>query len=438
MHHSTSISPGRWLALTGKIGALMVALVLMSSSWAVAGVCHTCEGGGGGGGASGCGDLGTSTTFGQEPQISGNPKVGYSSSFSKLNANPDPDDVNINLQSWHVGTSATWSATNASVGTSATYTPAADNDFKYLFAKYKVSRAIPSCSEIWITDGKFIAPGDALVPTVQPQISGATTVGSVLTTTTGTWTPAATTSVIHWRRNNIDIPGAVATTYTLTAADVGKTISVQVYAIRDGYYNGAFTTPGVVIPGNIATTVGVTGVPSATRFGVLRTGTATVSSANGVPTGAIRVMNGSTMLQQVNLVNGTAAVTLPRLRVGSYTLTYAYVPASGSPHVGSNLVQTHTVIQARTRSTHKWRKAPTRKKAGVLRVYVTSPDAGKVTGGVVRVKVGKKVYLKTVTNGYTDIKIGKLKKGKRKFTSSYLGSRSYLKSATTTFTLRVK
>lgn len=445
MYPATSPTRARYLGLASKAGALMFALVLMSGSWAVAAVCHGCDpgggGGGGGGGGTGCGTLGSTTTFGQEPRISGTPKVGSPSSFSKTAANPTPSDVDVTLTSWHRGMSSTWADSYASVGTGSTYTPAGADRNYYLFAKFTVSRTGPfSCEETWITDGKHIGFGDAAVVTAQPQISGGTDVGSVLSATTGTWTPAPGSYFFQWRRDGVDIPGVagIGSTHIISESDLGTTVSVQVKATVYGHHEGIHVTPGVVIP-KAATTIAISALPSASRFGVAKRGTVTVSTASGVAAGTLEVRHGSKVLQRVGLVNGRAGVNLSRsLAVRPYTLTFAFKPGAGSPHAASSLVRTHTVKQARTTTRHKWLKKPTRKKAGKVRIYVTSPDVSKVTTGKVRIKVGKMTYTKTLKKGYVDIKIGKLKKGKRTFVRSYLGSTSFAKASSRKFRLRVK
>ena len=65
--------------------------------------------------------------------------------------------------------------------------------------------------------------------TTQPIITGATTVGSVLTATVGaaSGTPAPA-STVQWLRDGAPISGATAATYTLVAADEGKAISASV------------------------------------------------------------------------------------------------------------------------------------------------------------------------------------------------------------------
>lgn len=72
------------------------------------------------------------------------------------------------------------------------------------------------------------APGN----TVLPVISGTATSGSTLTTTNGTWTNSPTSFTYQWTRadTSTSISGATASTYVLTATDVGHTITVSVTA----------------------------------------------------------------------------------------------------------------------------------------------------------------------------------------------------------------
>ena len=64
-----------------------------------------------------------------------------------------------------------------------------------------------------------------------PSISGTTTVGQVLTSSTGSWAGTPTiTFAYQWRRAGSNISGATSSTYTLVSADAGAAISVVVTA----------------------------------------------------------------------------------------------------------------------------------------------------------------------------------------------------------------
>lgn len=67
--------------------------------------------------------------------------------------------------------------------------------------------------------------------TIAPVISGTTTLGSVLTSTTGTWTGnPAPTFTYEWYRNGLPIFGATSSTYTLMAIDSNANINCYVDA----------------------------------------------------------------------------------------------------------------------------------------------------------------------------------------------------------------
>ena len=74
----------------------------------------------------------------------------------------------------------------------------------------------------------------APVNTVEPVVSGTTTLGSVLTTTNGTWTNSPTSYTYKWRRYATFISGATSSTYTLVYADSSAAISSEVTAINAG------------------------------------------------------------------------------------------------------------------------------------------------------------------------------------------------------------
>ncbi|WP_353076991.1 hypothetical protein [Flavobacterium sp.] len=75
--------------------------------------------------------------------------------------------------------------------------------------------------------------GGAIIPfnTIAPVVSGTNTVGSILTTTNGTWggsTPI--TYTYQWLRNGSNIIGATSSTYTSVLADSSANISCRVTA----------------------------------------------------------------------------------------------------------------------------------------------------------------------------------------------------------------
>jgi hypothetical protein len=75
--------------------------------------------------------------------------------------------------------------------------------------------------------------GGAIAPfnTIAPVVSGTNTVGSLLTTTNGTWSGSLPiTYTYQWLRNGLNISGATSSNYTLVTADTSNVVSCRVTA----------------------------------------------------------------------------------------------------------------------------------------------------------------------------------------------------------------
>jgi hypothetical protein len=102
----------------------------------------------------------------------------------------------------------------------------------------------PTTTVIAATPGNRIAPG----------LTGGSRVGDTLTSTDGSWSPAAESFAYQWQRRTAgtytDIGGATAKTYILAAADAGATVRVEVTATNDDGTGVGYSaaTPTVVAP----------------------------------------------------------------------------------------------------------------------------------------------------------------------------------------------
>lgn len=93
--------------------------------------------------------------------------------------------------------------------------------------------------------------------TSAPGISGTPQVGQALTLSAGDWRPTTTVLKYQWLRDGSAISGATKTTYTLTNADVGKSISVTVTGSKEGYTTTSKTsTPTAKIQTKTVTKAG--------------------------------------------------------------------------------------------------------------------------------------------------------------------------------------
>ncbi len=89
--------------------------------------------------------------------------------------------------------------------------------------------------------------GDPPVNTVAPDTTGDAKVGSVLTTTQGTWTGTAPiTYAYQWYSGINTIAGATSNTYTVQASDLGNAVICQVTA-TNAHGGASATGPGIRI-----------------------------------------------------------------------------------------------------------------------------------------------------------------------------------------------
>lgn len=78
---------------------------------------------------------------------------------------------------------------------------------------------------------RILTGGEAPVNLTAPVVSGGTSLGSVLTTTNGTWSGTLPfTYTYQWQRNGLPISGATSSTYTIVVADSAAAITCVVTA----------------------------------------------------------------------------------------------------------------------------------------------------------------------------------------------------------------
>jgi len=174
--------------------------------------------------------------------------------------------------------------------------------------------------------------------------------------------------------------------------------------------------------GSVSTTVTKKPTPAAT-------GTATLKvTSDETATGDVQLQvkraNGSVVATtSAQLQDGAAAVTLPRLAPGRYSLVASY--AGDGVVAGATSTTALDVAKVAARVTASWAKKPTARKAGKLKVTVSATGVtatGKVTVVIKNAK-GKKVrtVAGTLSKGVVTIKVPKLKAGKYKLSVAYAG-----------------
>jgi hypothetical protein len=132
---------------------------------------------------------------------------------------------------------------------------------------------------------------DAPVNTAPIVITGTTTVGQTLTTTTGGWSPEPTSYAYQWQdcdqtgNSCTAIAGATASTYTLDGIDAGHTIRVDVTATNESGVTSALSGQTGIVQAAEATptsTTSATPTTPTTTTGTTSTTPAAGTSGDGV------------------------------------------------------------------------------------------------------------------------------------------------------------
>lgn len=117
---------------------------------------------------------------------------------------------------------------NISGATSSSYTVVTGDVGALIDCVVTATNSLGSASQ----DSNDVTPIALAAPsnTVAPVVSGDTSVGSVLSSTTGTWTGYFITYSYQWYRGASEISGATSYTYTTVTADAGSNVTCKVTA----------------------------------------------------------------------------------------------------------------------------------------------------------------------------------------------------------------
>ena len=101
----------------------------------------------------------------------------------------------------------------------------------------------------------WLVSAPAPVASALPTIEGSAAVGQALAASPGTWSGSPSNTLYHWQRCDlagsscVDIAGATASTYTITSADVGSTVRVEVTASNADGSAMAASAPTATVTG---------------------------------------------------------------------------------------------------------------------------------------------------------------------------------------------
>jgi hypothetical protein len=233
-----------------------------------------------------------------------------------------------------------------------------------------VCAGMSSCSSAFTSDG--VTPG-AITPVVTvaagtttsytmtvvtPTISGATPIGSTISlklpqgiadlqTVFAMVSPGFDpTPAVQWMRGGVPIPGAVGQSYVTTQSDNGRPLSAALtqgpgVGLLSSLLGAApYTTNSLAVDHYVAATKTKASLPKTAKPTERVSVKVKVTSPGAVVTGAVLVKVGRWTGQR-GLANGTAYVTLPRLRPGKYKIQVSY---AGSAKFKRSAAATKTLV----------------------------------------------------------------------------------------------
>ncbi|NUU33208.1 hypothetical protein HNO80_16590 [Arthrobacter sp. C9C5] len=121
-----------------------------------------------------------------------------------------------------------------------------------------------------------------LTSTQAPKIAGTPKVGGVLTATPGTWSQSPVSIKYQWYRSGVAIPGATLSSYKLTAASLGKKLTVRVTGSKAGYTTLSKTSAPLTVTAGTLTTTPVPRISGTPKVGRVLTATPGVWSPSPV------------------------------------------------------------------------------------------------------------------------------------------------------------
>lgn len=168
---------------------------------------------------------------------------------------------------------------------------------------------------------------NALTGTVT--VSGATAVGSVLTTAISVSPATENDYDITWLRDGAAIDGAAETVYTITKDDLGKTISVKITAKAESAYTGELVSTGTLIPAIVPDAPVLTLAPSSGS--ITARWTAPADNGAAITGYTLVITDGDQYSDTVSVDSSTASYTFSGLTNGTtYTVTITAMNSVGT------------------------------------------------------------------------------------------------------------
>jgi hypothetical protein len=189
--------------------------------------------------------------------------------------------------------------------------------------------------------------GDAIQFVTKPRVTGTGKVGKLLTADPGQWTGGTEGSgqpaySYQWLRDGAAITGAVAQTYQVETADVGKDLAVLVTATRPAYKSGKFTT-GPVHVAKLSSKLSASLAKKTVKKGKAATMRLVLKVPGvGSPTGKVKILDGKKSLTKAAFAqgkHGKLVVKLAKLKPGVHKLKAVYAGSATVAGATSKVVK---------------------------------------------------------------------------------------------------
>ncbi|WP_129789498.1 hypothetical protein [Promicromonospora panici] len=165
------------------------------------------------------------------PTVTGTAKVGKTLTVSRGTWSPTPSSVKY-----------VWKANGVTISTRTTNTfvvPASAKS-KRLTVTVIGSRAGYTTRSVTSAATATVAPGTFTAP--RPTITGTKRVGSTLTVSKGTWSPAPSSVTYVWKASGVKIATRTSNRFVIPASARGKRLTVTVVGSRTGYTTRSVTS----------------------------------------------------------------------------------------------------------------------------------------------------------------------------------------------------
>jgi hypothetical protein len=175
------------------------------------------------------------------PALTGTLRVGSTQTVTNGTWSNTPTNYGYQWQKSSDGIS--W--INITYETATAYTPTFDVANLKIRVQVSAGNSVETATVTSGTLESFLPPQVTIIPSV----SGTTTVGQTLTSTTGTWPSTASGHAFQWQRSSdsgvtwTNVSGATASTYVLVTADAGYLIRSQVSLTTVAGSSSAYSLP---------------------------------------------------------------------------------------------------------------------------------------------------------------------------------------------------